>query len=495
MLAVYGLEDCNTTKLPGTKVENRKNEEVPIVDPVQRAAYRTAVGKGLFYGHRRADVQYNIKESARTVSGPSEPDEQRLRRIFRYLHGTRDLCQFLEPRGVQEEYRIKTFVDSDWAGDRVSRKSTSGGAVLVNQAMVLSYSRTQQTIAQSAAEAELNALTSGVSESLGIKAFLEEIGRKATVEVCSDSSSAISIASRLGQGRLKHLEIRQLKIQEYVRRKMIYLTKVDTAHNYSDILTKSLPLKPFEYHRRNLGFRMEAEVNMVSIKKEAREAPSGWTTMSSGFRTCLSGLLVLLRAEGAEGACPSESSPVDFYIFTFMLLASVFIAGVFVGFVYARSVDRKEVIRGIAPREVEEETSGEELDSDEETRQLRRRRREPEVWLNEDTPDNEWVILKKSRVLEVMKKSRLSDLRDMAVEVGHEGDYPRSILEEKVLKSYTWASGAQLGYAFVVSKQLDKPVPIKQMKNTHVASIWLARSESKLVRMKNARARGTRGQG
>ena len=105
----------------------------------------------------------------------------------------------------------------------MTRRSTSGVAVTVNKATVLTFPRTQQTIAHSAAEAELNAIISGSCESLGIKLLLEEMKREVSIELRRDSTSGISMASRLGQGRLKHLELRQWAIQEWVKRRLLKL--------------------------------------------------------------------------------------------------------------------------------------------------------------------------------------------------------------------------------------------------------------------------------
>ena len=50
------------------------------------------------------------------------------------------------------------YSDSDWAGDRKTGKSTSGGVVMLGRHLVESWSRTQDAIKLSSAEAELVAL-------------------------------------------------------------------------------------------------------------------------------------------------------------------------------------------------------------------------------------------------------------------------------------------------------------------------------------------------
>ena len=167
----------------------------------------------------------------------------------------------------------------------------------MNKATCLTFSTTQQTLAHSAAEAELNAIISGSCESLGVKLLLEEIGREVTVEIRSDSTSGISIASRLGQGRLKHLELRQLAVQEWVKRKLLKLSKVDTAHNHADILTKNLPPQSHEYHREALGIR--SSVMTVAVLT-GRSGAGLFGGVTRGLRMCLAGIIALLTEADAS---------------------------------------------------------------------------------------------------------------------------------------------------------------------------------------------------
>ena len=65
---------------------------------------------------------------------------------------------------------IDAISDSDWAGDKASRKSTSGGLLVVGGVAVKSWSITQKSIATSSAEAEYYALTKAIAEGLGLQA-------------------------------------------------------------------------------------------------------------------------------------------------------------------------------------------------------------------------------------------------------------------------------------------------------------------------------------
>ena len=66
---------------------------------------------------------------------------------------------------------IDVYVDSDWAGDKQQRKSTSGGLVIVGGRVVKSWSRTQRGRSLSSAEAEYYAIVMGAAEALAVQAL------------------------------------------------------------------------------------------------------------------------------------------------------------------------------------------------------------------------------------------------------------------------------------------------------------------------------------
>ena len=68
----------------------------------------------------------------------------------------------------------------------------------------------QQSIA---AEAELYAGNRAATESMGVQAFAKDLGRVVPIRLHVDSSAALSIVSRTGLGKAKHIEIQYLWLQ------------------------------------------------------------------------------------------------------------------------------------------------------------------------------------------------------------------------------------------------------------------------------------------
>ena len=101
-----------------------------------------------------------------------------------------------------------------------------------------SWSRTQGSLAASSGEAEFYAMLKGAAEGLGFKSLLADLGQEVTVEVITDSSAAKGTASRMGIGKMKHLDVGWLWLQELVRKGKIIPRKVNGKVNPADLLTK-----------------------------------------------------------------------------------------------------------------------------------------------------------------------------------------------------------------------------------------------------------------
>ena len=73
-------------------------------------------------------------------------------------------------------FELDVFTDSGWAGCRKSRKSSSGGATMVGQHCLKTWSKTQAIIAKSSAEAEFYGVVRGATESLDMSTLIKDLG-------------------------------------------------------------------------------------------------------------------------------------------------------------------------------------------------------------------------------------------------------------------------------------------------------------------------------
>ena len=174
------------------------------------------------------------------MANPSIGDVAKIKRMVRYLIGApRLIWKYTEERD-EEVVWIDALVDSDWAGCHATRRSTSGGILCVAGAGVKSWSSTQGSIALSSGEAEYYAALKGAAEALGLQSLAVDLGWQFKVRLWTDSSSGKAVASRRGLGKIRHMEVKYLWLQETVRRHRLVMKKIPGKENAADILTKPL---------------------------------------------------------------------------------------------------------------------------------------------------------------------------------------------------------------------------------------------------------------
>ena len=132
------------------------------------------------------------------------------------------------------------FVDADFAARETMLRSTSGVAEFDGKAPIEFASSTQSVRALSTCESEFYAITNSSAHSFQSQAILKGFGVKVEALVLSDASAGIGIVSRQGCGRLKHLEVMWLWVQEKVLEKALRLKKHPTETNIADLATKHL---------------------------------------------------------------------------------------------------------------------------------------------------------------------------------------------------------------------------------------------------------------
>eukprot|EP00969_Alexandrium_andersonii_P162982 7204678-Alexandrium_andersonii.AAC.1 len=74
---------------------------------------------------------------------------------------------------------------------------------------------------------------------MGIASVALDLGFSAGLRVCADSSAAIGICRRAGIGRVRHLAVGQMWVQERVRSGDFELIKWPGTDNPADVLTKA----------------------------------------------------------------------------------------------------------------------------------------------------------------------------------------------------------------------------------------------------------------
>ena len=187
------------------------------------------------------------------MASPTTLSWSRLVRLGRYFLG--------RPRAVLEfswqdfAPTIDIFTDANWAGCKAARKSTSGGVAMLGRCCVKSWSKTQNTIAQRSAESELLATVRGATEGIGLISLAQDIGIKLDVRMHVDASAALGIIERRGVGRVRHLDVGTLWLQEQQLRRILEIRKVEGLKNPGDLFTKNLALERVDTFSGMIGYK------------------------------------------------------------------------------------------------------------------------------------------------------------------------------------------------------------------------------------------------
>jgi hypothetical protein len=212
--------------------------------------FRSFAARANYLALDRPDISQATKELCRRMSAPRAGDLQALSRVARYLAGA---SRVVYEYPWQQRPVLRAYTDSDFAGCVATRRSTSGGAVLLGGHLLKHWASTQNKITLSSGEAELGAVVRGFSEVLGIQSVARDLGVELKPEVHADSSAAIGICQRSGIGKVRHLAVAQLWAQDLVRSKVCRLYKVLGTENPADLMTKPLARTEIDGHLERLG--------------------------------------------------------------------------------------------------------------------------------------------------------------------------------------------------------------------------------------------------
>ena len=207
----------------GTEKSLNLHDETTACDQVQHSLFTVVVGKLQYITGVRPDLMFATKCLSYKLASPTLADLTRAKKVLRHLKGTRELYLYLTTPALKPNDLNKTLKhitgcsDADWAGDPVTRKSTSCTRCYVDQFLLTSECRGQGTVALSSGESELNALGALSAELIFAQAILKEIGLSFLIHARADSSTARAVATKQGASRkMKHIHTRFLFIQDLV---------------------------------------------------------------------------------------------------------------------------------------------------------------------------------------------------------------------------------------------------------------------------------------
>jgi len=218
--------------------------------------YRTFVDTLMWIAlSTRPDIDFATVSLARFVSDPGVPHFRALKRLLRYLAGTRTYGLLFKRCDTA---RLVGFADADFAGDLDTRRSTTGTVFILCGAALYWRSRLQKCVTLSTAEAELVALCESGKDTLFMRELLSaldmDLSRQEAITIYEDNSACLVIARNgVRKSRNKHIDTKYFWIHEKVAENIFDIQKIDSKNQLADIFTKALAANAHCYQRGKLG--------------------------------------------------------------------------------------------------------------------------------------------------------------------------------------------------------------------------------------------------
>ena len=214
--------------------------ENPLLDDVEKARFHSDVATLLYPAKRtRGDILVAVSWLSSRVSAPTEEDRTKLDRVFAYLVGTSDQVLLFSSGGTIEP---RAYIDASY-GVHSDYTSRTGVVIMLAGGAIGCWSGRQKIVTKSSTEAEIVALSDGISHVLWSMEWLGAQGHNVRpVVVYQDNQSVLSLmkSGKNPGHRTKHMNIRYFFVKNRVELGDVSLTYLPTADMVADMMTKPL---------------------------------------------------------------------------------------------------------------------------------------------------------------------------------------------------------------------------------------------------------------
>lgn len=251
VLTEYNLKDSKTSKIP---MDPGYFKELSTTEDFlqNNDEYRRIIGSLLYLVvNSRPDIAVSVSILSRKVSKPTSRDLIELRRVLKYLKGSKDLKLKL---GGFAGFNLEGFADSDWAGDLEDRKSTSGYIFKFGGGIVSWGCKKQQNITLSSTEAEYVALSEGCQELEYLRLIFQDF--KISIDnilMKEDNQSCLKLLDDKINNRTRHIDVKYHYVKEMKKDGKVKFIYCQSNEMLADMMTKPLTSNKLEYFKNEIG--------------------------------------------------------------------------------------------------------------------------------------------------------------------------------------------------------------------------------------------------
>ena len=286
----FGKVGSSNVPYVDAQVKNARdqpNRQLSSYEQYLQKQFASIVGSFIFISiTARPDIVYAVNQMAKGMHKPEIHHIVVMKQTLRYLNSHRPLRLTYRRRNnlINGLFRtlggmdgalqtmfstadtpgdpVVLFSDADYANDPDTRKSISGQATYLFGCLINWRSKRQPVIAGSTHEAEIVAIALCADEGIWQRRLLEELGIFGTAELygtkdrmpptplLSDNKASTFTANNPTTGiRSKHIDVRFLKVREYIASGELRVVHVRTEYNVSDFFTKGLTIQKYSNFR------------------------------------------------------------------------------------------------------------------------------------------------------------------------------------------------------------------------------------------------------
>ncbi|KAA0041484.1 protein GUCD1 isoform X1 [Cucumis melo var. makuwa] len=182
--------------------------------PVDKEQYQCLVGKLVYLSHTRLDIFFAASAVSQFIQAPYKEHIGVVNRILRYLKMTHDKGLMFEKTDMTT---IEAYIDLNWVGTTVDKKSIFGYCTFVRVNLVTWRSKKKGIVARSSTETEYRAISLGICEENWLQKVLSGLHQNCEIpmKLFCDNKASISITNNpIQHDRTKHVGIDRHFIKE-----------------------------------------------------------------------------------------------------------------------------------------------------------------------------------------------------------------------------------------------------------------------------------------
>ncbi|KAK2973952.1 hypothetical protein RJ640_027581 [Escallonia rubra] len=251
ILKRYGMVYCKPVKTPvECEVKLSKHGEGDKIHPTFS---KSLVGSLRYLTCTRPDILFDVGLMSRYMEAPTTSHLKVAKKILRYIKGTLDYGIMYSS---SQDFKLVGYCDSDWAGDKDDRKSTTEFVFFMGNSAFTWNSKKQPIVTMSTCEAEYVVATSCVCHAIWLRSLLMELQQTqdGPTKILVDKKSALDLAKNpVFHERSKHIDTKYHFIRVCVSTKEVKLEYVKSQDQVADIFTKPLKIDVFHKLQMSLG--------------------------------------------------------------------------------------------------------------------------------------------------------------------------------------------------------------------------------------------------